>query len=120
MRFQYLYDLSFSFFVLLTAGAVLASALSLVLPALFTQSNAYARNWNVIAIIASYVALALLSLVIYLSRKITIVQKLRNIPKNLMSTKEGDVPSVSSFTVKLLYDFSLNISLIGGSGANSD
>lgn len=91
---KFFYELSFSFFVVLTGLAVMGSVLSLVLPALFAGSNSSTRNWNVIAIIAAYVVLAGLSFIIYLSRKITIVQKLRHIPKNLMVNKEGDVPSV--------------------------
>ena len=55
----WLYDLSFWFFVLITAGALLASSLSLIVPALFSStSNTGANvNWNVIAIVGSYVAI---------------------------------------------------------------
>lgn len=54
----WLYDLSFSFFVIITGAAVLASGASLILPALFSSSNTANPNvnWNVIAIIGSYVA----------------------------------------------------------------
>lgn len=37
---------------------------------------------------------AIISLVIYLSRRITTLQKLRSIPKKVVANKEGDVPSV--------------------------
>lgn len=53
----YLYDLSFSFFVILTGLAVLASAASVVLPAIFNNGGSTSANWNVIAIIGSYIAL---------------------------------------------------------------
>jgi hypothetical protein len=55
----WLYDLSFSFFVLIAGAAVLASGVSLVLPALFSNSNNADPNvnWNVIAIVGSYFAL---------------------------------------------------------------
>lgn len=56
MVWSYLYDLSFSFFVVLTGGAVLASAASVVLPAIFSGGSTSA-NWNVIAIVGSYIAL---------------------------------------------------------------
>lgn len=60
----WLYDLSFSFFVIITGAAVLASGVSLVLPALFSSSNSADPdiNWNVIAIIGSYVAVVSLHL----------------------------------------------------------
>src|ERR1700733_15218905 len=55
----WLYDLSFSFFVIVTGAAVLASGVSLVLPALFSSSNSADPNvnWNVIAIVGSYVTI---------------------------------------------------------------
>ncbi|KAF8328157.1 uncharacterized protein EI90DRAFT_3065763 [Cantharellus anzutake] len=51
-----LYDLSFAFFVFLTGASVLASGASLGYQALFSASDTVA-NWNVIAIVGSYVAL---------------------------------------------------------------
>jgi len=114
----WLYDLSFSFFVIVTGAAVLASGVSLVLPALFSSSSSADPNvnWNVIAIVGSYVAIvwllvfdvqyvvfllimhqAIISLGIYLSRKITTIQKLRSIPQKVVASKEGELPAVMHY-----------------------
>ncbi|KAF8320264.1 hypothetical protein DL93DRAFT_2163905 [Clavulina sp. PMI_390] len=102
----WLYDLSFSLFVLVTAAAIIGSGVSLILPALFSATTSAEPNvnWNVIAIVGSYFAVAVVSLIIYLSRKITTIQKLRSIPRKIVANKHGDVPSAVANLVASEYD----------------
>ncbi|KAF9513758.1 hypothetical protein BS47DRAFT_1392973 [Hydnum rufescens UP504] len=95
-----LYDLSFAFFVFITGVAVLASGASLVFQAVCSSE----ANWNVISIVASYVALAIVTVAIYLSRKITTVHNLRGIPKTFVAIKDGDVPKPVAELVATEYD----------------
>ncbi|QRV90539.1 hypothetical protein RhiJN_18557 [Ceratobasidium sp. AG-Ba] len=85
-----LYTLSFVFFVLLTGLAVVASGFSIVVQARLTKGPA--ANWNVLIVVGSYVALALISCIIWLSRRRHSAKRLRAIPKAFMPTKDGDVP----------------------------
>jgi len=98
-----LYDLSFAFFVFLTGASVLASGASLGYQALFSAPDEVA-NWNVIAIAGSYVALAIISLGIYVSRKITTVRNMRQIPKGYMPLEDGDVPRSVTQLLSMEYD----------------
>ncbi|KAF8593981.1 hypothetical protein BDV93DRAFT_529576 [Ceratobasidium sp. AG-I] len=84
-----LYTLSFVFFVIVTGLAVVASGLSIVVQARLPKG--VVANWNVLIVVGSYVALALISCIIWLSRRRHSAKRLRGIPKAYVPTKDGDV-----------------------------
>ncbi|KAG8717548.1 hypothetical protein FRC09_014099 [Ceratobasidium sp. 395] len=85
-----LYTLSFVFFVIVTGLAVVASGLSIVVQARLPKG--VVANWNVLIVVGSYVALALISCIIWLSRRRHSAKRLRAIPKAYVPIKDGDAP----------------------------
>ncbi|KAB5588611.1 hypothetical protein CTheo_7951 [Ceratobasidium theobromae] len=97
-----LYTLSFVFFVILTGLAVVASGISIVVQARLPKG--IVANWNVFIVVGSYVALALISAIIWISRRRQSAKRLRAIPKAYIPIKDGDVPKDVVRLVATEYD----------------
>ncbi|KAG9096461.1 hypothetical protein FS749_008423 [Ceratobasidium sp. UAMH 11750] len=97
-----LYTLSFVFFVIVTGLAVVASGVSIVVQARLAKG--VVANWNVLIVVGSYVALALISCIIWLSRRRRSAKRLRAIPKAYVPTKDGDVPKHAVRLIATEYD----------------
>ncbi|CUA70518.1 hypothetical protein RSOLAG22IIIB_08933 [Rhizoctonia solani] len=97
-----LYTLSFVFFVIVTGLAVVASGLSIVVQARLPKG--VVANWNVLIVVGSYVALALISCIIWIRRRRQAVKRLRSIPKAYIPIKDGDVPKHVVKLVATEYD----------------
>jgi len=88
---EQLLDLSFAFFFILTGFAIISSGAGLIYQARLSGGVANA-NWNVFIVVGSYIAMAIVSLSIYIKRKTATTKRLKGIPKSYIAIKEGDVP----------------------------
>lgn len=97
-----LYTLSFVFFVIVTGLAVVASGLSIVVQARLPKG--VVANWNVLIVVGSYGALALISCIIWIRRRRQSAKRLKSIPKAYIPIKDGDVPKHVVKLVATEYD----------------
>jgi len=85
----WIYHASFFLFVSLTAIAVVGSAAGLVAQAWLTGGQ---RRWDVVIVVGSYIALAIMSGLIILNRIWSIRVALSMIPRAYIPVKEDDAP----------------------------
>jgi len=90
-----LYQLSFTFFILLIAALLVASAWGIGEQALRTAGGQ--KKWNIVVLVAAYVALAVSAVIHLWSRLLSVKKVIRTMPKPYMPTKAIDVPKVSAY-----------------------
>jgi len=98
-----LYNLSFVLFFILAGLAIIASGAGLIFQARLSAGVANA-NWNVFIVVGSYIAMAFVSLTIYIRRKTSTTKRLKAIPKSYIAIKDGDVPKPVSKLVESEYN----------------
>ncbi|KZO95094.1 hypothetical protein CALVIDRAFT_599535 [Calocera viscosa TUFC12733] len=84
-----IYHVSFFLFVVLTGIAVVGSAAGLIAQAWLSGGQ---RRWDVVIVVGSYIALAVMSTLIIINRLWSIRVALSQIPKAYIPVKEEDAP----------------------------
>ncbi|KZT56439.1 hypothetical protein CALCODRAFT_497363 [Calocera cornea HHB12733] len=84
-----IYHVSFFLFVVLTGIAVVGSAAGLVSQAWLTGGQ---RRWDIVIVVGSYIALAIMSALIIINRLWSIRVSLTQIPRAYIPVKEEDAP----------------------------
>ncbi|KAG9023063.1 hypothetical protein FS837_006016 [Tulasnella sp. UAMH 9824] len=87
---SFLYHATFTLCFILTTVLVAGSCVSIVLQARLASRGV--ANWNVLIVVGSYLALGIISAIIFLSRRHTGLKRLKTIPKPYVAVKRGDVP----------------------------
>lgn len=90
-----LYRLTLAFFIVLIC-VVLLAALFDIGQQLITQERSTTRATDIIISTGTYVLIALVAIVILLSRLLTVKQLMQSVPKSYMPIKKEDVPKVNA------------------------